>query len=98
MKNTMAVKPGEDPLHIEMTDEEVAIKQTEWDSEDAKQLSEKPMRDWKKQMASYDKDMPRFLEEHITAHHSGLTGDPFTQERYDTKTLLRSQKPQTQRK
>jgi len=53
-----------------------------------------PLEQWKINMAEYDNDMPRYIEEHIKNHHGGITGDPYTQTRYDEKTALRAQKPE----
>ena len=52
-----------------------------------------PTRDWEAQMAETDKDMPRWMEDHITGDHNGVVDDPILQNRYNAKVALRGQKP-----
>lgn len=55
---------------------------------------ERPMRDWKRQMAETDKDMPRWLEDHIENAHSGSAGNARQQTAYDNKKSMRLGNPE----
>lgn len=55
--------------------------------------ADKPLNDWLRDMAASDKDMPRWLEEHIEFSHAGRTPSTFQQAAYDAKKVLRGQKP-----
>jgi len=48
---------------------------------------------WDRDIAATDKDMPRWLEEHIESAHSGVAGNVFQQIAYDNKKVIRGQKP-----
>ncbi len=48
---------------------------------------------WKREIAALDKDMPRWLEDHITGSHLGVAGNAFQQTAYDAKIAKRALKP-----
>lgn len=53
----------------------------------------KLMREWKGAMLRTDRDMPRFLEDHIEHSHDGLADNSRQQKLYDDKRTLRGEKP-----
>ncbi len=63
------------------------------DAEAAAALAAKPMEGWKAEMAKTDKDMPRWLEDHIEAAHGGVAGNAFQQSAYDVKKTVRARRP-----
>ena len=73
----------------EMTAEEQSVA----DANKARELAEKPMREWKLQIAKTDNGMPRYLEDHITDGHDGDAGNEFLQVKYDAKIKLRGERP-----
>ena len=73
----------------EMTAEEQSVADANW----SRQLAEKPMREWKLQIAITDSGMPRYLEDHITDDHDGVASNEFLQDKYDAKLKLRATKP-----
>lgn len=48
---------------------------------------------WHRDMAEFDKTMPRYLEDHIRDHHSGQVGNAYGQQKYDEKVAKRAAKP-----
>ena len=73
----------------QMTAEEQSVADANW----SRQLAEKPMREWKLQIAITDSGMPRYLEDHITDDHDGVASNEFLQTKYDDKKALRATKP-----
>jgi len=73
----------------EMTAEEQSVA----DANKARDLAEKPMREWKFKIAKTDAGMPRYLEDHIADDHDGVAGNEFLQGKYDKKRALRSERP-----
>ena len=53
-----------------------------------------PLEQWTQDMANSDSTMiPRWLEDHITSDHAGVTGNAQLQAKYDAKVALRNSKP-----
>ena len=52
-----------------------------------------PYQHWHNDISTLDKDMPRYLEDHITNGHDGDANNEFLQVRYDAKIKLRATKP-----
>jgi hypothetical protein len=73
----------------EMTAEEQSVA----DATSARELAEKPMREWKLQIAETDSGVPRYLEDHITDDHDGVASNEFLQVKYDAKIKLRGEHP-----
>lgn len=77
-------------------DGKVAFTPEEEIARDAKEAAyeiARPLRKWKDEISATDKDMPRWLENHLEADHGGITSNPFTQAKYDSKKEIRSRKP-----
>ena len=72
----------------QMTAEEQSVA----DANKARDLAEKPMREWKYKIAETDAGMPRYLEDLITDKFAGDAGTAL-QERYDAKIKIRGEKP-----
>jgi hypothetical protein len=70
-----------------------AEEEAQRDADEAKHLVDKPMNDWQKSMRLSDASMPRWLEDHIEADHSGVAANPYQQAAYDAKKALRGSKP-----
>lgn len=62
---------------------------------DAQWEDQKLMKEWLYKIRETDKDMPRYLEDHIENAHNGVCNNEFQQTAYDNKKKLRSQKPKT---
>lgn len=62
------------------------------DDEEAQHLAERPMVDWKREIAEASTAMPDFMEQHIRDDHNGVTSSPGLQKLYDDKTALRGRK------
>ena len=56
-------------------------------------IAGRPMEDWIAKMKVVDKDMPRYLEDHITDAHNGVASNAFQQAKYDAKVALRLNQP-----
>jgi len=74
---------------IPFTPEEEAAR----DEEEAAAGAAMPMRDWETEMSSFDKDMPRYMENHIRDEHDGNCKDEFMQAKYNAKIAKRAEKP-----
>jgi hypothetical protein len=72
----------------EMTAEEQSVA----DANSARELAEKPMREWKFKIAETDSGMLRSLEDLITDKFAGDAGTSL-QERYDAKIKIRGERP-----
>ena len=71
----------------EMTAEEQSVA----DANKARELAEKPMREWKQKIAKTDAGMPRYLEDLITTNSLTMTSE--MKIRYDKKIVIRGEKP-----
>jgi len=52
----------------------------------------KQMEEWLEAIRESDSTMTREMEDHIDADHSGITSNPFQQEKYKAKKLIRRQR------
>ena len=60
---------------------------------EAAEIANAPLVAWKVLMEATDKDMPRWLENHIEHSHGGVADNDYQQAAYDEKKKLRGQKP-----
>ena len=73
----------------------VPFTQAEEDARDASEAvknAKKPMEDWKESMQGTDHDMPRYMEDLITANPDLILPEKM-KTRYDEKVALRATKP-----
>lgn len=56
-------------------------------------ITSKPLRDWKIQMATTDKDMSQEMFWHIIDKHGGTTGHAESQAKFDAKKAIHDVKP-----
>ena len=68
-----------------------AQEETDRDTEEAKDLNEKPMRDWKRNIRKTDFSMPRYLEDLITSNSLVMSTE--MKKRYDEKIKVREERP-----
>jgi len=76
-----------DNVKVPFTPEE----ETARDLEEAQWHTDKPMKDWKHEIAETDAGMPRYLEDLITTN--SLTMTPEMKVRYDAKIKIRGERP-----
>lgn len=51
------------------------------------------IKEWEIEIARTDRDMPRYMEDHIKDAHSGVVGNSYGQAKYDNKQDIRARKP-----
>ena len=71
----------------------MSMSKVERKKEDKKWERERPMREWLQEIRATDADMPRWMEDHISDDHGGVTGNPYQQDKYDKKRKIRARKP-----
>lgn len=91
LKKAIATGPNEETLYVKLS----SIEKSDRDKDETRWEAGKKLREWKSELASYDKDLPRWAEDIIAALPKATQDkiDNTTISIYNTKQKLRAKRP-----